>query len=82
MQRCFAHTVGSLAVVWASWPARGSGVPKHLHRRWLLKLRCFGFYRTRTRIRCRTFEYEKPGKTSIETLKHANSETSSPLAAG
>ncbi len=35
--------------VWTSWPARGSGVPKHLPRRWLLKLRCFGFYRTRTR---------------------------------
>jgi hypothetical protein len=41
-----------------------------------LKLRCFGFYRTRTRTRCCIFEYEKPGKTSIETPKHANSATS------
>ena len=39
-----------------------------------LKLRCFGFYRTRTR--CFIFEYEKPGKTSIETPTNANSATS------
>ena len=28
------------------------------------------------------YEYEKPGETSIETPKHANSETPSPLATG
>jgi hypothetical protein len=28
------------------------------------------------------YEYEKPGKISIETPKHANIATSSPLAAG
>ena len=38
--------------------------------------------RTRTRTRCRIFEYEKPGKTSIETPKHANSAAPSPLATG
>ena len=39
-------------------------------------------FRARARTRCRIFEYEKPGKTSIETPKHANSAASSPLATG
>ena len=38
--------------------------------------------RARARARCRIFEYEKPGKTSIETPKHANIAASSPLATG
>ena len=54
--------------------------------KWVLKLRCFGFCRTRcsnfeyeylfTEYRFAEYEYEKPGRTSIKTPKHANSATS------
>ena len=54
--------------------------------KWVLKLRCFGFCRTRcsnfeyeylfTEYRFAEYEYEKPWRTSIETPKHANSATS------
>ena len=40
------------------------------------------FRRARARARCRIFEYEKPGETSIETPKHVNSAAPSPLATG
>ena len=49
--------------------------------KWVLKLRCFGFCRTRCsnfeyEYRFAEYEYEKPWETSIETPRYGNSATS------